>query len=67
MCTMTVKFNPEDAFAMSVIEMMMKSGAFEVLSKPAEDYEDFSNEEEEKEVFLHTSRVNASKMFAKYL
>lgn len=28
---------------------------------------DITTEEEEKEAFLYTSRVNASKMFAKYL
>lgn len=64
---MTVKFNQDNALAMSLINVMQQSGVFEILSTQTEDYEDFSNEDEEREAFLHTSRVNASKMFSKYL
>ena len=67
MCTMTIKFNQNNALAMSLINAMQQSGAFEILSTQTEEYEDFSNEEEEREAFLHTSRVNAAKMFSKYL
>lgn len=48
-----------------VHEMIRKSGAFEV-SETMQSSEDWT-EDEECEAFLHTSKVNASKMFAKYL
>lgn len=65
MSTVTLTFNPNDSFAQSVLEMIRKSGAFEV-SQTVRVNEDWS-EDEEREAFLHTSKINASKMFAKYL
>lgn len=65
MSTVTLTFNPNDTFAQSVLEMIRKSGVFEV-SQTTQVSDDWT-EDEEREAFLHTSKVNASKMFAKYL
>lgn len=65
MSTVTLTFNPNNSFAQSVLEMIRKSGVFEV-SQTMPVNEDWTADEE-REAFLHTSKVNASKMFAKYL
>lgn len=64
MSTLTVNYNPNNAFALSVIEMMRQSGVFDIVSETSTDA---LPEEQEREAFLYTSKVNASKMFAKYL
>lgn len=63
MCTLTVSYDSDNAFAVKIIELMRASGVF---SFPKERKEDLS-EAEEREAFLYTSRVNASNMFSKYL
>lgn len=65
MSTVTLTFNPDNSFAQSVLEMIRKSGVFEV-TETKQSTEEWT-EAEEREAFLHTSKVNASKMFAKYL
>lgn len=63
MCTLTVSYDKDNAFAKQLVELMHTSGVFVFQD---EDNTELS-EEEEKEAFLQTSRINASKMFAKYL
>lgn len=65
MSTVTLTFNPNNTFAQSVLEMIRKSGVFKI-TESDQSTEDWT-EAEEREAFLHTSKVNASKMFAKYL
>lgn len=66
MSTVTLTFNSANTFAQSVLDMIRKSGAFEVSEEEILPDEEWT-ELEEREAFLHTSKVNASKMFAKYL
>lgn len=66
MSTVTLTFDSNSSFAQSVLEMIRKSGAFEVSSEQILPDEEWT-EDEEREAFLQTSKVNASKMFAKYL
>lgn len=65
MNTLTVKYDANNALAMSVIALMMQTGVFEVVD--TYDYQDFASAEEEKSVFLCTSQANASKIFANHL
>jgi len=65
MSTVTLTYNSQDSFAQSVLEMIRKSGVFE-MSDEMPVQEEWT-QEEEREAFLHTSKVNASQMFAKYL
>ena len=60
MCTITVSYDSQNEMATKFIELMRLSGMFTIS-------EDNMTEDEEKEAFLYTSRVNAAKMFAKYL
>lgn len=46
-----------------MIELMHASGVFTFSTDSNEDI----SEEEEKEAFLYTSRINAANMFSKYL
>lgn len=59
MCTITVSYDGNNTFAAKIIDMMRESGVF--------TFSDEMSEDMEKEAFLHTSRVNASKIFSKYL
>lgn len=61
MCTLTISYDTQNALAVKLVELLHTSGVF------AFTEEDDMTEKKEKEAFLYTSRVNASKMFAKYL
>lgn len=60
MCTITVSYDSQNELAAKFIELMRLSGMFTIT-------EDNMTEDEEKEAFLYTSRINAAKMFTKYL
>ena len=62
MAILTLGYNPQNTFAISAIQMLMESGAFDVIEES-----DNLTEAEEKEAFICTSRNNASRIFSKYL
>lgn len=63
MCTITLSYNANNTLASKLIDVIRESGVFEI----SQDHNEEWSKEDEREAFLHTSRVNASKMFANCL
>lgn len=64
--TITLQYDGNNAQAQSIITMLRNIGLFKVCEKSKSASTDLT-EEQEKEAFLLTSKVNASKIFAQYL
>ena len=67
MSTITLQFEPTNTIAQSVVRMLRSIGVFKITEQ--EDSIDtlVDNETAEREAFLYTSKVNASRYFSKYL
>ena len=62
--TITLQYDANNTQVQSILAMLRSIGLFKVSeSTPSEEM----TEEQEKEAFLYTSRVNASKIFSQYL
>ena len=66
MVTVTLEYEERNPIAQSVIKMLHTLGVFKI-SKAQVISEEELSEEKEKEGFLYTSKINASKHFEKYL
>lgn len=66
MVTVTLEYEERNPIAQSVIKMLHTLGVFKI-SKVQVISEEELSEEKEKEGFLYTSKINASKHFEKYL
>ena len=71
MCTINMTFDVPDTQSMDIEALKQKINAFvqQLIANPGKELTKAEELEaqEEKEAFLYTSRMNASKMFAKYL
>lgn len=75
MCTYNLSFNdavvdrirPAFKDDIAIQAWMLKQIEMAIMQFELSNTNDSFTEEEEKKAFLYTSRVNASKMFAKYL
>ena len=71
MCTVNMTFEVPETNMINIEALKQKVNAFvaQLIANPSADLVNSSDIEaqEEKEAFLYTSRINASKMFAKYL
>lgn len=71
MCTVNMTFEVPETDSINIEVLKQKVNAFvaQLIANPGADLAKAPDIEaqEEKEAFLYTSRINASKMFAKYL